>query len=350
LQAANRQQETVGKLKREMISNILDTNKLENDFKLKQKDILRESITSLLISRGVPADLLFNNSDFHDWKSCENKLIPVTLMRDICLKMGIDQIKNRQNFRNWVQKASSHESIPEGQLSLLRPGEATDILAKCLSRICRIETDTYEGVLTLMARNMLWEVFTRGTFSNIMVSLPPAYRPSEKLARKDKIEQGIVKYVDEKYYLKQAGIPREFFYSADPDTIDFEKLKQNHYVIEHVRDICVFLGLTGAKDKPTLSKWLSKILNIKNLAEAEGLNLLSFDQTVEIIAKTLTRLVEIYSGERVYVTKNNVNEKMFEFARIILWHIGKNSEFGLVLSQLPSEFRPRKRLKGGSYG
>jgi hypothetical protein len=332
-----------------MLSNVLDSNSEEKELKEEQKKVLEESIKSLLISRGVPVELLTIESEFQDWKSLENKLIPVTLMRDICLKMGIDQIKSRQNFRNWVQKASSHDSIPEGQLLLLSSGEATDILAKCLSRICGIETDTYESVLASIARDMLWEVFTKGSFSNIMISLAPSYRPNEKIVREDKIEKGIVKYVDEKYYLKKAGIPREFFYSIDPETMDLEKLKQNYYVIEHVRDICIFLGLTGAKDKPTLSKWLSKILNIRNLAEAEGLNLLTFEQTVEIIAKTLTRLVEIYSGKRVYVTENNVNEKMFEFAEIILWHIGKNSEFGLALSQLPSEFRPRKRLKGGTY-
>jgi hypothetical protein len=317
-----------------------------------QNKIQSQSVVALLISAGVPGELLDTKKHKNIWSAYDVVLIPTSILRDICLMLGIDQIKNRQNFRNWVREVTGLDGIPEGQLTVITKNKSIQIIRMCLSNLAKTSSEGYKNILEVLAENILFKIISTGFIDQMLVELPALATQQVKLRLSTSgyiflsvqlTEEG------EKQVLKNI-VPAEFFDSLEYSDLLKNRVINSMFLLEHIRQICYTLGLNLSADKQLISQWLCKEVGIVRLADSKGLTLLTFEQSVNVIAIALCRLVKIYSGQRLYIDKSNITESLRSFAYEILMKFSLESDatFASVLSKTDVKYYPTKRLKGGN--
>jgi hypothetical protein len=324
---------------------------MENSVNIIQK----QAVQALLISAQVPPPFIFLDKKSNDWGKYQGVMIPTSLLRDVCMAIGIDQVKNRQNFRNWIKQAAGIKGIPEGKLTLISINQAKQMLPKCFAHLAKTAPEGYKEILKTLSENLLFSVLESGTITRMLTKLPKILDTK----RDPRITESIIKFDspnkellngNEIFLLRQV-VPDVFFNDLLYPSTTIIEAKECNYLLEHIREICFFIGLTEKIDVQLINKWLCKSANISRFADSRGLTLLSFEQSTNVIAIALTRLLKIYTGQKMYISSEDVPQNLKNFAINIMLQIysEKTTSFNKVLKTTSNEFYPKKRLKGGKY-
>jgi hypothetical protein len=315
--------------------------------------IQSQSVIALLIAAGVPSQLLdSSDEDKNIWAAYDAMWIPVSVLKDICLTLGIDQIKNRQNFRNWVKEITGLNGIPEGELTIVTKNKSIQIIRMCLSNLAKTSSEGYRDILIVLAENILFKIVSTSSVNQMLVKLPKLVNiPSNPRLSTDGYSFlcKMLSPDDELKILKNI-VPSHFFSKLEYSSLLKDKVISSKFLLEHIRQVCHALGLNLPVDNQLINKWLCKEAGITRLADSRGLTLLTFEQSVNVIAIALCRLIKVYSGQRLYINKSSISDSLRSLACDILIKISLEPDavFAKTLTKTEAKYYPTKRLKGGN--